>query len=97
MLLEAARRACLEAAQHAYEDAGIRGLCGDGRWECALAAIRAVDLTVLSEPAPSTGTETGDIPDAPDSAEPATRDGFVDDGRSGSVGAERARRATRGS
>lgn len=44
LLLEGARQACLEAAMSAYEDGGIRGLCGDGRWEYALAAMRAVDL-----------------------------------------------------
>ncbi len=46
-LLEAARLACAEAAERAYEDAGIRGLCGDGRWEYALQAIRAVDLEAV--------------------------------------------------
>ena len=43
--LEAVRAACLEAAQQAYEDAGIQGLCADGRWEAALSAMRHVDLT----------------------------------------------------
>jgi len=46
-LLEAVRQACLDAAADAYEDAGIRGLCGDGRWECALQAIRAIDLDAV--------------------------------------------------
>lgn len=50
MLLEAAREACLQAATAAYEDAGIRGLCDDGRWECALAAIRALDLSAVLTP-----------------------------------------------
>jgi hypothetical protein len=44
ILVETAREACLEAARQAYEDAGIRGLCAEGRWEAALAAIRHVDL-----------------------------------------------------
>ena len=38
------RDACVEAALLAYEDAGIRGLCAEGRWEVALDAIRGVDL-----------------------------------------------------
>lgn len=38
------RQACLQAAADAYEDAGLRGLCAEGRWECALDAMRAVDL-----------------------------------------------------
>ena len=37
---ESVRAASLDAAREAYEDAGIRGLCADGRWEAALAAIR---------------------------------------------------------
>ena len=44
-LVEAVREACLRAAIDAYEDAGIQGLCADGRWEAALSAIRQVDLT----------------------------------------------------
>ena len=43
-ILEAVRQACLQAAVDAYEDAGIRGLCDEGRWECALTAIRGLDL-----------------------------------------------------
>ena len=46
---ESVRAACLDAAMQAYEDAGIRGLCGDGRWEAALAAIRQLDLSGARE------------------------------------------------
>ena len=46
-LAEAIRAACLEAALRAYEDAGISGLCEEGRWECAVQAIKGVDLTAL--------------------------------------------------
>ena len=49
-LIERARAACLEAAVLAYEDAGIRGLCAEGRWEAALAAMRQLDLSGLIEP-----------------------------------------------
>jgi hypothetical protein len=53
-LVETVRAACLNAALAAYEDAGIRGLCAEGRWEAALAAIRHVDLSsVLDQPADS--------------------------------------------
>ena len=48
MLAEAVRAACIEAALLAYDDAGTSGLCPDGRWECALAAIRHLDLRALS-------------------------------------------------
>lgn len=40
----AVRDACAKVAQEAYENAGLSGLCEEGRWECALAAIRALDL-----------------------------------------------------
>jgi len=49
-VVEAVRAACLQAALLAYEDAGIRGLCAEGRWEAALAAIRHVDLSGVLEP-----------------------------------------------
>lgn len=46
-LAESIRAACLDAALRAYEDAGISGLCDEGRWECAIQAIKGVDLNVL--------------------------------------------------
>ena len=51
-LAETVRAACLDAAILAYEDAGIRGLCAEGRWEAALAAIRRLDLSGVLEPPP---------------------------------------------
>ena len=44
---EDVRAACLKAAQEAYENAGISGLCEEGRWECAIAAIRSLDLQAV--------------------------------------------------
>lgn len=49
-LIEIVRTACLDAAIVAYEDAGIRGLCADGRWEAALAAIRHLSFSEVLEP-----------------------------------------------
>jgi len=46
-LAEAVRNACLEAALRAYEDAGISGLCHEGRWEYAVQAIQGIDLAAL--------------------------------------------------
>src|SRR4051794_40289179 len=46
-LAEGVRSACLRAALDAYEDAGLRGLCAEGRWECALDAIRSLAPTPL--------------------------------------------------
>ena len=48
---EAVRRALLDAALGAYEDAGLSGLCAEGRWEAAVDAMRGVDLSRLLAPA----------------------------------------------
>ncbi len=40
---ERMREACVRAAIEAYEDAGIRGLCAEGRFELAVQAMRALD------------------------------------------------------
>jgi pentatricopeptide repeat protein len=48
VLADAIRSACIKAAVQAYDDAGIRGLCQEGRWECALAALRQLDLRRLT-------------------------------------------------
>ena len=45
---ERIRNALLEAALRAHEDAGIQGLCAEGRWEAALDAMRSVDLEPLA-------------------------------------------------
>jgi uncharacterized protein DUF3565 len=42
---EAVREALAAAARQAYEEAGMSGLCAEGRWELALDAIRATGLT----------------------------------------------------
>ncbi|MBZ0072176.1 MAG: hypothetical protein WCY26_06640 [Thiohalobacteraceae bacterium] len=47
-LAEVVRSACVEAALAAYEEAGILGLCHEGRWEYALQAIKALDLDRLA-------------------------------------------------
>jgi hypothetical protein len=41
---EAARQACIAAALAAYEDAGVLGLCAEGRWEAAISAMQSLDL-----------------------------------------------------
>ncbi|WP_295581487.1 hypothetical protein [uncultured Lamprocystis sp.] len=48
-LAEAVRSACLQAALDAYEQAGVSGLCGEGRWEIAVQAIRNLDLVQVIE------------------------------------------------
>ena len=41
------RDACLQAVLPAYEDAGVLGLCAEGRWEAALGALKTVELAPL--------------------------------------------------
>ena len=48
-LAQAVREACVEAALKSYEEAGISGLCYEGRWECAVDTMRNLDLAVLLE------------------------------------------------
>lgn len=43
-LAERVRAACIQAALEGYEDAAIRGLCGEGAWEAAIGAIQRLDL-----------------------------------------------------
>ena len=47
---EAVRSACIEAAAAAYEDAGLQGICAEGRWEAAVGAMRSIDLARLIPP-----------------------------------------------
>jgi hypothetical protein len=46
-IAKAVQVACIEAALQAYEDAGLSGLCHEGRWECAVDAMRGLDLRAL--------------------------------------------------
>jgi hypothetical protein len=48
-IAEAIRAACLEAALESYEDAGMRGLCHEGAWECAIGAMRSLNLKRILE------------------------------------------------
>lgn len=47
---EKLRRAVVDAGLAAYEDAGLAGLCVEGRWEAAVDAMRALDLSSLVTP-----------------------------------------------
>lgn len=48
---DAIREALIRTALDAYEDAGIRGLCAEGRWEVALDAMRSLDVGAISQTA----------------------------------------------
>ncbi len=69
-LADAVKNACLIAARHAAEDAGISGLCWEGRFEAALDAIRAirVDDSLLSQPVAG-GADAQSAPPGPPSRE----------------------------
>jgi hypothetical protein len=41
------RDACAEAVIEAYEHAGMRGLCAEGRWEAAVGALRTLDVAPI--------------------------------------------------
>ena len=40
---DAAKEALITVAMRAWEDAGLSGLCAEGRWEAAVGAMRAWD------------------------------------------------------
>lgn len=53
-LAEAVRSACLQASLESYERAAMSGLCHEGAWECALDAVRALDLEpIIRRPGPA--------------------------------------------
>jgi hypothetical protein len=49
LLACAVREACIAAALRAYEEAGLSGLCQEGRWEYAVDAMRVMDLRPVVE------------------------------------------------
>lgn len=49
-LVESVHSACLQKIQTAYEQASISGLCGEGAWECAVSAMRHLDVDTLLKP-----------------------------------------------
>lgn len=46
-LVEQVRAACVEAALTAHEDAAANGLCAEGAWECAVDAMRHLNVVAL--------------------------------------------------
>ena len=45
-LAEQIRQACITTALNSYEDAAANGLCAEGAWECAVDAMRHLNLVV---------------------------------------------------
>ena len=48
-MAEAVRQACITAALQAYDEAGVSGLCHEGRWAYAVDAMRGLPLPPLVE------------------------------------------------
>ena len=61
---EVVRQACVAAALQAYEDAGLSGLCYEGRWEYAVDAMRGLPLRPLIQALlhEAEGEEEGHLP-----------------------------------
>lgn len=53
---EKIRAAYLETALNSYEDASASGLCAQGAWECAVDAMRRLEITDLLKALPLSGT-----------------------------------------
>jgi hypothetical protein len=51
--MEQVRAACIQAALDAYETAAADGLCAEGAWECAVEAMRRLDLASLIQAVPA--------------------------------------------
>jgi hypothetical protein len=45
---ERIRSALVQSALAAYEDAALQGLCCEGAWEAAVAAMRRLDLSSVA-------------------------------------------------
>ena len=48
-MVKAVRQACMAAALQVYEDAGLSGLCQEGRWTYAVDAMRGLHLRPLAQ------------------------------------------------
>ena len=66
-IAQAVRNACVRAALDGYEQAQIAGLCREGAWECAVDAMRMLDLRTMLQ-APMESTENQPPPRGPVSA-----------------------------
>lgn len=61
-LAKRVRDACVRAALDAWEDAGLRGLCDEGRWEYVVGVLRSLDLAPLLDAAyDRTETSGGEV------------------------------------
>ena len=56
-LAEEIRAAYLETAINSYEDASANGLCAQGAWECAVDAMRRLDISELLQEIPQAASD----------------------------------------
>ena len=64
-MAERVRAACVQAALEAFEDASISGLCCIGAWECAVGAMRMLDVEAVLDAHRRAGSEGPDDRAAP--------------------------------
>lgn len=60
-IARAVRNACVRAALEGYERALIAGLCQEGAWECAVDAMRTLDVEAtfqVAEDPPTPGSSS---------------------------------------
>ena len=58
---ETVRKHCVDAALRAYEEAGISGLCAEGRWEFAIQAMRCLDVDAVLRAMDETDKSASDV------------------------------------
>jgi hypothetical protein len=61
-LADEVRQACIASALAAYEEAGVLGLCAEGRWEAAVSAMQSLDLQRVAGNSPRCGGAGADVP-----------------------------------
>jgi hypothetical protein len=62
-MAEAVRQACITAALQAYDEAGVSGLCHEGRWAYAVDAMRRpIRPLVHTRLFPAADEEDGGLP-----------------------------------
>ncbi len=60
-LATAVRKACLEILQRSWEEAGISGLCHEGRWEYAIDVLQNLAVENLLKEIEGLDSSAGDL------------------------------------
>ena len=56
-LLEQVRAVCIQTALESYENAAADGLCAEGAWECAVDAMRGLQIVDLLKELPQASAD----------------------------------------